>query len=329
MSRLGYLQFTAPSRTRNTELTKHLLSLTQPYPQGQPGRDLTALVWSWLGCTLSDPSSSHLAYFGEFFSRVPPLSSDIPASGLGVAGDGGWLDHAFNLVESTVEREGAPSRSIQWLMDLMSINFLDFSESPHLRVWDLGATENHWPPASGMRLPSRPPSSWVSNLPRPAALEDVFDLSFARQLNLLGVLVEHSRLPHRHTVASLGFSSRQGDTQGLARCVGQKTHQALVTVLEKLCDTPKDQPAWGLMVPVMNLAVAMADRFEVPSHLLDKAYFELNKPANTLPGEPEGRLVDWASNEVSPRLSAWLTGFRLDSVLANESTGSGAPRLRM
>lgn len=325
MGRLGYLQFTSGAPCRNDGLLAYLSTLTRPDPGPSAWPNDDDMLWAWLGHTTFSPERTSSSQIQSMMARFPTTSTDMPAAGLGVGGDGGWLDKALTMVEQLSKTQGTPALALNWLANLLSANLLAGPAHPHMRVWGLTGSPPPWPVADMDALPR--PSHQTSPLPRPRALVASFDEALARHLDLMSTLVRNSAVSSPNVVLHLGFSSK-GDTLDLARFMGHQSRRALVGLLESVCDTPSTQPVWGMLVPVLAAVAALGDETPLSAGLLARVKTDLQRQAYTLPGEPPGTVWDWGQSNASPQLHAWIYAHRLDEQLPPAKT-SASPKARM
>lgn len=179
-SRLGYLMATSNETMMNNQaflkegLRDHHRNrgggLERQTQSGTPD-----LVWAYLGSHNVLANGSLESELKQAFVKATHPNPEWPAAGVGLPGDGGWLDCMLGLVEKlAAEEKVAPRGWSKWFEQWHRANLLGVKGQSQFSWWHLGqrGVQLVLEEAKG-RLPYPPPGKFtIRDSGRPAALAE-------------------------------------------------------------------------------------------------------------------------------------------------------------
>ena len=287
------------------------------------------LLWAWL---------AHMNFRG---SGATTARADVKAAfvragwetGLGLPGDGGWIDGSLSLLESWAAREEAPPNALLWIHRWLAANLLGFPDTRQGLWWPDDRAIPATSPQANQLGPTLPryqaphTQAWVPNIcVPPLEMEHAFPKVWARMTRLT---VHMLRQGGTAQTAQDGFPtglSYYGDTLRLAHHLNAEAWAAVVDFVRATVLEPTHGFRYGMATDACNLwLTGPRDGLNSEERQAVAAFFNV-PPQERQVGEPEGSVLSWSSLRATPALHTWVAAESLDRSVSPSPTR--APRCR-
>lgn len=323
LSRLGYLMATSnDGYMKNQALLKAGLEHHIRHHGGGLGRQTEPgtpdLVWAYLGFHNVMANTSLQQTLEQAFRSAPSPQPDWPSAGVGLPGDGGWVDTMLRLVETLVEEDKKPPGCWhKWFEHWHGASLLGISGDRSLRWWSMGQSGKllRMQGAVG-RLPSSPdPQKSVirdEGRPEALALGDHFSQVWERTVHLAARCATLSDKSFFLSFPTGSSASREGFE--LAPFLQPSAWEALADYI-RAAQRPLLKKTKVEEYEMSTVLTAMGLWIKGPQvGLSDEEQIQLKQQLGSMSSEKLG----W-----NPELRAWVKSHALEKVL--EHPGPSAP----